>query len=144
MIIISHRGNLIGPDRNNENRPEQIKKALKAKLDVEIDVWVKKKKWFLGHNKPQYLISKKFLENPRLWCHAKNLDALNRMVANKKVHCFWHEKDLYTITSRKIIWVYPGQRTCPNSVLVSKGSRLKKGRMMGVCTDFPLRYRNKK
>jgi hypothetical protein len=144
MIIISHRGNLIGPDRNNENRPEQIKKALKAKLDVEIDVWVKKKKWFLGHDKPQYLISKKFLENPRLWCHAKNLDALTCMVANKKVHCFWHEKDRYTITSRKIIWVYPGQRICRNSVLVAKGPRLKKGGMMGVCTDFPFLYRNKK
>ena len=71
MIIISHRGNLFGPDRKNENRPEQIKKALKEKFDVEIDVWLMKKKWFLGHDKPEYRVSKKFLENPRLWCHAK-------------------------------------------------------------------------
>lgn len=43
MIIISHRGNLFGTDRKNENRPEQIKKALKEKFDVEIDVWLMKK-----------------------------------------------------------------------------------------------------
>jgi hypothetical protein len=144
MIIISHRGNLVGPDRNNENRPEQIKKALKKGFHVEIDVWVKKKKWFLGHDKPKYLISKKFLENPRLWCHAKNLDALTCMLANKKIHCFWHGKDLYTITSKKIIWVYPGQRTCLNSILVAKGPAIEHGRMKGVCTDFPLRYRKRK
>jgi len=144
MIIISHRGNLSGPDWKNENSPRQIKKALKEKFDVEIDIWLIKNKWFLGHDKPAYQVPKKFLENPRLWCHAKNRNALTGMIANKKVHCFWHEKDLYTITSKNIIWVYPRQKTCKNSVLVSKGPRLAEGRMLGVCTDFPFRYRARK
>ena len=53
MKIIAHRGNLSGPTQT-ENHPDQIKKALDLGFDVEIDVWYKENKVFLGHDFPQY------------------------------------------------------------------------------------------
>ena len=43
MFYISHRGNLKGPDRQNENKIEYINNALKKNFDVEIDLWFVKK-----------------------------------------------------------------------------------------------------
>jgi hypothetical protein len=144
MIIISHRGNLSGPDPWNENKPSQIKKALNQGYHVEVDVWKTKEGWYLGHDKPQFRIAKNFLRNPKLWCHAKNLAALGEMIKETRIHCFWHEKDSHTLTSKNIVWTYPKKKPCRNSILVSKGARLAKGCMKGVCTDFPARYRKTK
>ena len=44
--------------------------------------------------------------NDNFWCHAKNLDALNRLL-KIGVNCFWHENDKYTLTSNRIIWTFP-------------------------------------
>ena len=38
MILISHRGNLDGPQPENENRPDYIEKAL-LNYNVEIDIF---------------------------------------------------------------------------------------------------------
>jgi hypothetical protein len=50
MIIISHRGNLYGPDKENENKPDQIQKVLNLGYYVEIDVWFIDEKLYLGHD----------------------------------------------------------------------------------------------
>ena len=76
MILISHRGNLNGASAY-ENHPEYIQEALNQGFDVEIDVWwIDDTGFWLGHDKPQYLVDEYYLENPKLWCHAKNLEAL--------------------------------------------------------------------
>ena len=38
MILISHRGNINGPNPEMENNPEYIQKALDLGYDVEVDV----------------------------------------------------------------------------------------------------------
>ena len=53
MILISHRGNLSGPSKE-ENHPEHIIKAAAAGFDVEVDVWVINNDYFLGHDEPRY------------------------------------------------------------------------------------------
>ena len=73
MIFISHRGNLDGQDKENENKPEQIMKVLDLGYYVEIDVWLINSDIYLGHDSPQYKIDKLFLLNDRLICHAKNI-----------------------------------------------------------------------
>jgi hypothetical protein len=140
MKIISHRGNLNGPDNNKENSKEAIIDAMNHGFDVEIDVWNKNNNWYLGHDEPTYKIDQKFLENKKLWCHAKNLNALNLMLKNKKIHCFWHQNDDYTITSKGYIWTYPKKNVTDRSVivLISKNNKLPKS--FGICTDFPLLY----
>ena len=87
MKYIAHRGNLIGPNPNKENHPNYILEALKQGFDVEVDVWYKDNRFALGHDKPQYTVDLKFLTNSSLWCHAKNIDALNMMLSYN-VNCF--------------------------------------------------------
>ena len=144
MIFISHRGNIHGPDYHNENKPEQINNALSLGYDVEVDVWLEGDKLFLGHDNPQYLTSLEFISNKKLWCHAKNVEALRLMLDNN-IHCFWHQEDKYTLTSMGYVWVYPGEKMINRSICVMpeihnppKRELLKNS---GICTDYPFKYK---
>lgn len=108
MRLIAHRGNINGPDKDLENNPDQIHYALSKGYDVEIDVWLDEKDGLmLGHDAPQYFIDEAFLFDSRLWCHAKNLPALTYMQQYEEIHCFWHENDKHTLTSKGYIWTFP-------------------------------------
>ena len=63
MIYIAHRGLFQGPDKEKENHPDQIRKALKKRYDCEIDVWWKSDGWWLGHDEPQYKVDSSFMDN---------------------------------------------------------------------------------
>ena len=76
MTIISHRGNINGPSSRGENHPASVDAVLRTGYDCEIDVWYIKGSFLLGHDHPIYKIKEKFLENPKLWCHAKNLSRI--------------------------------------------------------------------
>ena len=52
--IISHRGNLVGPDEYNENMPSYLRKALDKGFQVECDIWFENGCWFLGHDEPDH------------------------------------------------------------------------------------------
>jgi glycerophosphoryl diester phosphodiesterase len=142
MKIIAHRANLNGSNESTENSIPAINVALYHGLDVEIDVWFKNDKWYLGHDKPKYIIDESFLENKRLWCHAKNLNALDLMLKNKKIHCFWHENDDFTLTSKNYIWTYPRKDVTNNSIIVLNQKIKIPKKCFGICTDFPLSYIN--
>jgi hypothetical protein len=144
MKIISHRGNLNGPNSISENSILAISTALGQGFDVEIDVWFKNGKWYLGHDKPNYKINESFLENKKLWCHAKNLDALNLMLKNNKIHCFWHQNDNFTLTSKNYIWTYPNKDTRDNSIIVLIKKQKIPKKTFGICTDFPISFINEK
>jgi len=136
MILIAHRGNLTGPDYSTANTPEQIEKVLNKGLDCEVDVWKVFDKFFLGHDEPRYKVSRKFLKNKNLWCHAKNLAALEDMLYNN-IHCFWHETDKFTVTSRGHIWTFPGEQVGDNSVIVHKDKDWRnKYECYAICTDY--------
>lgn len=110
MILIAHRGNFNGRNIQLENNPDYIEDAILNGFNVELDIWIKHKAIYLGHDGPQYKINESFLKKykKRLWCHAKNYCALSYL-SNKKLHCFFHDKDEYTLTSNKIIWAYSGK-----------------------------------
>jgi len=148
-MFIAHRGNTQGPNPEQENKPQYIIEALKNNFDVEIDVWLcKNNKWYLGHDKPQYAIDYSFLENEKLWCHAKNLEALSIMLQNPKIHCFWHQQDDYTITSKKFIWAYPGKKILPNSNTICvmpewNDFQFNQNNIIGICSDYVMNERQK-
>jgi len=139
MILISHRGNISGIELGSENSPNLIKQRLSQGYDVEIDVWFLDDKFYLGHDNPQYLVDVQFLKDPRLWCHAKNLDSLNELLKNE-VNCFWHQQDDFTLTSRNIIWTYPGKPLSENSVIVcndrEKIKQFRDQKIYGICSDY--------
>ena len=145
MKFISHRGNLNGPNLNEENNPSYVLNALNKGFDVEIDVWFIDGYFFLGHNEPKYIIPNNFLENSGLWCHAKNLDSLHMMILNPVINCFWHQNDEFTITSKGFIWTYPGGMLTEKSICVLPEKNNKNildiKNCYGICSDFLLNYK---
>jgi len=141
VIIISHRGNTDGESEFTANVPDAVSALLNKGIHCEIDVWKVFDKYFLGHNEPKYEVEKEFLKNEKLWCHAKNLVALEDMLHNG-VHCFWHEEDDYALTSKGYIWAYPGKKVTSKykTIIVdnSKNWVDKKYNCYGICTDWPI------
>jgi len=117
MKMISHRGNIERKNIDTENTLYQINKCLDLGYDVEIDVWYNDNKFYLGHDFPKEIIGVQDLIQPRLWCHAKNYQALLQM-QKLDIHYFWHQIDGYTLTSKNIIWAYPGFPIGHNTVCV--------------------------
>ena len=65
MKIISHRGNLNGPESETENSPKKIEEALKLGYECEIDVWYQSGVFTLCHdfkNNKHYNVNVEFLK----------------------------------------------------------------------------------
>ena len=147
-ILIAHRGNMEGPSPEYENKPNYIMGGLAAHhwLHCEIDVWAMGGEFFLGHDAPQHQVNEEFLVNARLWCHAKNLPALESMLKNPLIHCFWHQGDNFVVTSRGYIWTYPGEVLTPVSIWVlpeaTSFAYPYEGvpKYAGICSDYIERY----
>jgi hypothetical protein len=143
MKLISHRGNISGPNPEKENHPEYILAAILADYEVEIDVWFKDGKFMLGHDEPQYEFPFILLQNyySKLWIHCKNLEALEVLLTldavGSKLNYFWHETDKVTLTSKNYIWAYPGNQPIKNSIAVLpewKNDSVEG--CLGVCSDY--------
>lgn len=136
MIKIAHRGNTKGPNRELENNPGYVLRAIDAGYEVEIDVWYIDDHFFLGHDNPDYIIESSFLLNKKLWCHAKNIQALEQLI-KLGAHCFWHEEDDCTLTSKGFLWTYPGKELTEMSICVMPGdNNYKFTNCYGVCSDY--------
>ena len=145
MKFISHRGNLRGSTPHRENSPSFICEAVDLGFDVEVDVWCFDSMLFLGHDEPTHKTTVEWLHNLPLWCHAKNEQAFHVLLKND-LHCFWHENDRFTLTSRGIPWCFPKnyQRT---GVTVVLGSPLEESvffDVYGICTDYPVLWKESK
>lgn len=144
MIFISHRGNIYGPEISNENSPNYIQKALDLDLNVEIDIHYFKENLWLGHDEPQFKIKNiNWLFNKKLWCHAKNIEAIHFMMDHNEIHCFWHQEDDLTITSRGFLWTYPGKQILDKSIIVIKEDIDKKDipYCKGICSDYIMKLK---
>ena len=145
MILISHRGNINGPNKDRENSPDYILEALQN-YHVEIDVWLINGQFMLGHDVPTYITNGLFLSNPKLWCHAKNLEALVAMQHFSSIHCFWHQNDDVTLTSRNYIWTYPGKQIASERAIAVVPEQVEFNwdisMAYGVCSDYVQRYKD--
>lgn len=123
MKLIAHRGNIQGPNNLQENNPNYIETAIKKGYDIEIDIRynIHDKKFYLGHDLPQYPIEWDWLFYHRnfLWIHCKNIESLYQFSSKvDKFNYFWHEEDSYTLTSLNYIWTYPGKEYNSRSVVL--------------------------
>jgi hypothetical protein len=138
MKIISHRGNLNGPNKEDENKMSYIENSLISGYDVEIDLWYVNGELYLGHDEPTYKTSMEFISKPGLWIHAKNLEALYQLTKTD-LHYFWHQNDDFTLTSKNIIWTFPDKEVTNNSVIVTLENNTNKFLNLdiyGICTDY--------
>jgi hypothetical protein len=146
MKLISHRGNLEGPNPERENHPDYIMEAIQAGYDVEIDVWFKDGKFYLGHDEPQYLFPYDLLNGyyNKLWIHCKDMESLsnlNELDSNgSKLNYFSHENDLGVLTSRGYIW---SANLYKRGILVMPEMFDKEPNedTLGVCSDYIVNYK---
>ena len=135
MILISHRGNINGRIPELENTKNYIELAILNGFNVEIDIWWFKDSFWLGHDEPKYTVNAKYLQRKELWCHAKNLEAINEM-SKYPIHYFWHQEDDITLTSQGYIWAYPGKQPIKNSIAVlPEIYKDKVDVCKGICSD---------
>ena len=148
MKFIAHRGNVFGPNVELENSPDYIDKAISTGYDVEVDLWVKDNKFYLGHDYPKYEIDLNFINEICLqtWFHCKNKEALETIKsASSEVNYFWHQTDDYTITSKGYFWTYPGKEVIDNSVIlfpenIKEYLSISK-EVYGICSDYIHKFR---
>jgi hypothetical protein len=147
MKYIAHRGNLFGPDAENENTEAHIKSAIAQGYDAEIDVWKEGDRWLLGHNYGKQETTVAFLKTSGLWIHAKNYEAF-RSLLDLRLHCFYNERDCMALTSKGYIWTLIGEPVGKKSVAVLPeknwiGHIGEKGDLMdcyGICSDYVAKY----
>jgi hypothetical protein len=146
MILISHRGNINGRLESYENEPSYIDLAIKKGFEVEVDIWFIENNLWLGHDKPQYAIDLKWIQerNSILWIHCKNIDALIYLKDSEfPLNYFWHQEDDVTITSLGYFWTYPGKKLTKNSIAVMPETKDFEDihKSYGVCSDYVLKYK---
>jgi hypothetical protein len=105
--FIAHRGNTVGPQPDFENTQDYMLHALSENCGVEVDVILHQGKLYYGHDEPGEPADIFLLSHPEVVCHAKTLDTLAALL-KLQLHCFWHQADHATLTSRGFIWCYPG------------------------------------
>lgn len=146
MILISHRGNIDGPNPERENTLEYIQEAIEAGYDVEIDLWLVDYEPWLGHDKPQYQTEWHDIEElglKNLWVHCKNIEMLDDLLPYPSFHCFWHQEDDVTLTTNKYIWTYPGKTLIEGAIAVmpERFPEWDISKAGGICSDYISKYK---
>ena len=140
MILISHRGNINGRNPNRENGQRYCQKAIDAGYNVEIDVHFYDGILWTGHDRPQYRVDDDFLLQEEVWCHAKDIMALRRLL-ELETHCFFHQNDPVTLTSKGYMWTYPTQPLTEKSICVKPEVQLiALKHSAGICSDVIEKY----
>lgn len=108
-------------------------------FDVEIDVWYIENQLFLGHDNPDFneSVDIERLISEYLWVHAKSIETLYYLIS-KPVHVFFHQEDNVTLTSRNILWTYPGRKLTPRSVCITHVEEVLDDyrQCYGLCSDY--------
>ena len=137
FIVIAHRGNVSGKQSGLENGQRYCQKAIDAGYNVEIDVHWYDGIFWTGHDRPQYRVDTDFLKKDEVWCHAKDIQTLHEL---QKIgaHCFFHERDASTLTTKGYIWTFPLEKLTINSICVMPElQRIQSlDKCAGVCTDY--------
>ena len=149
MTIISHRGNLDGPNIAYENKPAYIENAIYEGFHVEVDLRTHNGKLFLGHDEVQYgvAIGWLFKHSSHLWIHCKDVKSLETCLKTDKLRCFFHENERHTIISNKLIWTHDIKEALPTSIIPLIDEKLagnvffeKYSHVHGICTDYANYY----
>lgn len=141
MKLISHRGNIDGPNPDSENKPAYIESALSQGFNVETDVWWVDGQWRIGHNSPEWCVDYSWILQDGLWLHCKNSDALQYMPFDV-VHYFFHQRDDYTLTSSNYVWTFPGKSLGPKSIVVKPDlDSYIPSCVAGICSDYIGKYK---
>lgn len=148
MKFIAHRGNVNGKCPERENNIEYILEAISQGFDVEIDLWFRNNKFYLGHDNLNNKITIKFLKkySELLWCHAKDIITFNKLLKYDEINCFFHQNDRCTLTSKKQIWTHTNENILTERsifLIFEKKINVKISKnIYGICSDNISFYRD--
>ncbi len=135
-FLISHRGNIDGRKPSLENGQRYCEEAIKQGFHVEIDVYWYDGIFWTGHHRPQYRVDPDFFLEEEVWCHAKDIESLKQLL-DLGAHCFFHQNDPVTLTSKGYIWTSPIQKLTDKSICVlPELQRTDTSLCAGICSDF--------
>lgn len=146
MILISHRGNINGPQPELENTLAYVNKAIDAGYECEIDLWVVDGTLFLGHDKPTHKVILRQIRSiaRHLYIHAKNAKAVEYLVKHT-FNYFMHDKDPFVLTNSGEIWCYPSKILFTHGInLMPEWNNLTKEDLKdcyGICSDYIERFK---
>ena len=143
MILISHRGNISGPNLEMENKIPYINRAILLGFHCEIDVWFKNGTLFLGHDKPEEEIDWLWYStnHDKLWVHCKDLESLTLCSKTITGRFFYHNNDSYTLTSKGEIWTYPNSKFNESCIIVNNNKKTENINCAGICSDYIETYK---
>jgi len=142
MKIIAHRGLMVGPDPEAENKPDTLDEALSYGLDVEVDVRLIRGELLLGHDESTLVCPSWLYDDKRVWFHAKNTDALVYLNSRGK-RVFYHTDEDVVMTSKGELWALPGKGFSGSYIVLPEryGDIVPAG-ALGICTDYAIKYKD--
>jgi hypothetical protein len=159
-MIIAHRANIYGPNPHTENSIESLKECVDKHINVELDIWYKNGKYYLGHDEPKTEFEPESFRFGLItvFYHCKTIETFFNLrkiyLFSKQFDLFMHDKDAATLTNNGIIWTYPGQPLYKHSIAVmpeivspsyleQAKSLYSQNKITGVCTDYVQEWRAK-
>lgn len=146
MRIISHRGNLNGPNVSMENSPFQVDLAISKGYLVEIDLRIINGEYWLGHDSEEFKIDKSWLldRNNNLIIHAKTLKTCDELASEHlNLNWFYHTDEDVVQTSKGWLWAYPGIYLKNAITVILNKDEVFPENILGICTDYPDFFRIK-
>jgi len=107
MNFIAHRGNTSGPQPTFENTEDYLQDAINKGYHVEVDIQLYRGALYYGHDAPNTYVNEKFIKQWEVICHAKTFETMGPLL-DLNTHCFFHQEDDITLTSKGKIWCFPG------------------------------------
>mgnify|MGYP003641066245 CR=1 FL=1 len=138
MLLIAHRGNINGPDPDNENTVEHVLKALESGYNVEVDVWKTDSGLYFGHDQPTNSLNMSDLQqyHNKIWYHCKDIKTLLYFTATNNIY-FFHQNDDVTLTSNGFLWTYPEKQLTSKSIcLKPENYNYIPTDCYGICSDY--------
>lgn len=152
MKIISHRGNLTGPEPAAENSLKYIQRAVEAGFNVEVDLRLIGSEFYFGHDGPQYKVDGDWIDarKDKLLLHVKEFEVLKQIsMYTDGWHYICHTSDPFTITSLGFAWLHdlslePDAGTYIPLITLESLKTYSRAWLLecyGICTDFPIECR---
>lgn len=144
MRFISHRGNIIGPKPDKENRPSYIDSAIQLGYDVEVDLRFINGEFWLGHDEPQYQINTSWIikRKENIWYHCKDIYSSFELIKlNSNLQFFCHSSDDYVLTSVGKLWVHNLDNGNSNFCIIPlidlpQVESYEGNLQFGICSDY--------
>lgn len=141
-ILISHLGNINGPQPDKENRLAYLQAALAAGWHVCADVVFYQGSFLLPFDGGFNIAPPSFFSKQRVWSRCHDTDTLDAL-CNVGAHAFFANDTIPTLTSAQFIWTPAPFDLAARSIATLPENNpgwLERFEPAGLCSNCPARY----